>query len=884
MLRRDAQLMISFATLKQTLHIKITMSLRTRMKVPVQAKKPAQGKEPVQAKMLTPPAKQLREPARGVTPPVAVPELPAPVRKHTMADYLIKPVTEKSKTGQANFLQLASCLLLDMENYKSDIDKLIVMIANIMNFQMHNATHAPAPGYGKAQAEEINAPQMYFRSQQDHPHAKFFRYLTKDQRRVRENGILPRNVPFEKVLLEQDKSKKNIFSNLSRYNQHGYLLPEKEHQAYFTLPLAYSGARANNLTVYQRGLEAAIAGCETEKEKIKTLNEKLTGWLPKKHLHSLPNDLKTIDIQIIQNRINTLKSHFNQIGKNLKSAPTERLLTLIHDIRNDGINNIYQDVSKLGFKNISLNPPNGSSCIYINLYPLFKNAIRDSQNYAEGVTNVIIGFFGGLLNYHAKKRKLYINTNRRQGFGFLRPTLADVGSLSIRLSLGIECKVYQDVISDSLTDLEAILTEFDLTNRKNELVSEGFVVVEKHKGKHVTDKTGNRMLNVMRSDENKCQALKEAQHYLDQSDSISTAFKCYFDKYIVNREAVAFQPDLYDMTDVVIHQKSNDAEYETTLKLLNNVLHYATQFAATLPAVDQASTASHLLRVYYHSLLKLYKNCDKAAGILHEVNEYEKSHLCAKANLLIDNMLEYLIILENITYLSMPQQAVPFDPCRALRNAETSYYQSVYGGGASSAHVYFTDGGEQALTTSILAMDSQCVGKRTNDASTFLQSSVYYELPSFMKEMPNLRTFNLPNASILVTDVTRMDVNEIEKANQLQCIIIDVTNNPFVNHDTNFVNQVKAFREQGKMVILASSLIKHEELGQDKYQAGKIVILTPAGVTLNGNIVNELSSISNAALNPTIAIFLQMINQITREKIMPAAPPCSEISMNSYRC
>ena len=71
---------------------------------------------------------------------------------------------------------------------------------------------------------------------------------------------------------------------------------------------------------------------------------------------------------------------------------------------------------------VRLSYSEGASYIYLDLFTSMLLAkTRDSANYKEGLTNLLLGFFGGLLNYNAKQAGMQIRAERRQSFGFLRP-------------------------------------------------------------------------------------------------------------------------------------------------------------------------------------------------------------------------------------------------------------------------------------------------------------------------------------------------------------------------------------------------------------------------------------------------------------------------------
>ena len=104
-----------------------------------------------------------------------------------------------------------------------------------------------------------------------------------------------------------------------------------------------------------------------------------------------------------------------------------------------------------------------------------------------------------------------------------------------------------------------------------------------------------------------------------------------------------------------------------------------------------------------------------------------------------------------------------------------------------------------------------------------------------------------------------------------------MTNNPYLNQE-RLQKLIKKMQEHHVWVVLAESALKHEQLGLDKYQSGRIIALSPSfGEKLPREVDDLLKGVSEEAMNPRIAAYLQMVNDIChKEKALPPKQQASQ--------
>ncbi len=118
----------------------------------------------------------------------------------------------------------------------------------------------------------------------------------------------------------------------------------------------------------------------------------------------------------------------------------------------------------------------------------------------------MIAIFSGILHYKLRDKKMVLRAARRQSFGFLRPTLTDAGLLTLRLSLGIELSEFDQVVIETLVELDTLLTQFNFSKPDNDVVKKLFNTKE---GK----KKDSYIKSCMRGDRKQLTTFQQAQAY-----------------------------------------------------------------------------------------------------------------------------------------------------------------------------------------------------------------------------------------------------------------------------------------------------------------------------------------------------------------------------------
>ncbi len=839
--------------------------------------------------------------------------------------YLKAPVTSKKKTGEDNFLQLISYLFLDLEDGDVKRKHIVLYLAIVLNHYMHNSSYCPEPGFGKVQAREAEHALYYYRSQLSHPHRQLYDQLSKEAEDTRKTGVLPRNRVFTKLLAHSAIIDNDYAAQLSKIKSNGFPKKGQTLPSFFGAYFALSGARANNLAVYESGLSAFRDRFDNNHEFITELRKKLKLTSRGNKIKSISKKIERLDKKVADARIKGIAVHFKNLNAKAEkvSVGKEKQTTYadVYKQRQQMADSVCVINSEL--QQLKLMHPLGSSCLCIDIYPGFTDEkLKRTMNYESGLTNVIISFFGGLLNYHAAKRGLSIRTQRRQSFGFLRATLSDIGSMRMRLSLGLEPEIYKEVIVESLRDLDKLLVKFNFIDRKNSIVKKAFQPCENAKGKNETEKTGNYLTTSMRATEHRWQAFLAAEYYLfeaekegDSSDkNKENAFSKFLSEFIVeckgdkdfSRKDIQNVQQRKGISQEILSEQP--IEKNVLFQILKNLVSYATHIVMTQPEYE--GEFSHC---YWHSLLKLYKNCNKAISILENQDQYPESHLYAKAALLIENMLEYLISLDSLRKMaSHSDNAADSDSVKALVSYEKQCLMQEFGLSSDAINIFFADSGQQAINLGFTTLhwqlslsgrldsveDASSKSNRrikpkprsdgtvpydTEKPHIFLFENSYFEVGNFLEEAIQYRTREKEKAKIAFVDITELTSFKLEEFPNMTGMLIDITHNPNY-HSQQLQDLIKKLHERNIWVTLVMSSLKHEQLGLDKYQTGKVIHLPPQDETLFESVENELKGVSDAAMHPMIASYLNMVNSVCERHGSIAkpdpVPPKTEISIS----
>lgn len=770
-----------------------------------------------------------------------------------LTSYATKPVTSKRKTGQQAFIESTTSLVYDIEQFSQLPSYYIIPLASTLNLYTHHASFIPMRGYGKAQKREIESPLLYSRSQSQHPHGIFYKRLTSKTQNVQ--CLLPRNVPLDKIFSYEVKS--NFVTNLNMYGIDGYLNKKFNQSSYFGLQFAYSGLRTNAYKFTCQGLSGYLSDHNVE-QLVSLIDNEL-------QLKSEKNILK-LPRPILQSKNEYILSLANTLKKKLDAQPYQSNIYLnLTKFRRHNAQSICELTNKNKLKNININYDAATNCLDISFYP--EKSIPTNANYSEGITNVIISFFTGLLNYNLHMAGLSIKAHRRQSFAFNRITITDTTNMCMRVSLGYEPSSFIPVFVKSLEMLDNLLHEFNFLDRKDKKLSAGFKVVEKSRGENETESTGIQFLNFARSSSNILSAVNKAKSCLIQEISPSDAFQKYID-YISTPVFVEEDNDLNINPDK-IQDNLSDKNNILVAGLLHNLLKY------TLEKINLSSTSINndkFLYSYSHTLSKLIKLCYKADYWLQNHEKFYSSHVYAKVLLLIEDIIERLSILDGLCITSQQDVVSPDTYLDKLTQTEKYYTASALNVPHNAINVFYTDNGQQALTASILCMAMQIFNPedfRSLSNHIYAFGKCYFELFNNLKsnlELTESKKFE--SAQFVLVDIRQLTEFKASYTVEAKAkiIVIDCTHNPCLD-DGELRNIVNQLLNDKRWVIITESMLKHEQLGLDKFQAGKIITLSPVGSALKAAVRDELSSITKAAMHPAIASYFTMINEICRDKM-----------------
>lgn len=771
--------------------------------------------------------------------------------QQALTGFLARPLRLKSKLGQDNYDQLIQHFMRDMMDDNIAARDSALVLTTIMHLFMHNASHAPRAGFGKAQGRETNHQQYYFRSQGDHPHSNFLKQIAGHS--TNDQCILTRNSALQNIMCGENnietQSKNRFFSRLKQYNIQGYPLATatKKDTDYFTIQFAHSGLRTNNFTQYYAALYRELrANKENALRKLLTQN----------HITPTKKRIPFCNNSLINARITHLQQLFTLLPLVDEMAP--KTLSALHASRNQQTLDFIGRFDPLDLNHIQLEANEYSSCLFITFYSGVKTP--DNANYTDGVTNVLIGFLSGLINHYLREAGLETHCQRRQSFGMFRTTTTDLGKLKARLSLGVEPPAFFDCLKKALEAFDVLLTEFNFTEPNCSILKAGFKVAEKNGG-------GNFFRKAMRSPFKLANTVSAAEHFLQSKDSHALAFKAYL-RAIIDDELKQSFP----MTEPTAIETTLTTRDIPLLNLLAN---------ARLETIRRVNKLANTIATqpfkftYYHTLVKLFGYCEKAQALLASADTLAASHVYAQALHLLEHLFEYLIQLDCLKRV-LPN--AEDEQIKKLKNMEQLAICNQLNLPKTQCNVYFTDSGQSANVSALytLCMQLYPVDEEISLADKiFIDSSCYFELQDFLRKELGLKiTSDIESANIIFTDITSINEDQADAFinNNVQAVVLDITHQPLLNQSTanEFINTLL---ENNIWVVLTSSMLKHEQAGLDKYQAGKLVILTPEGEDLNLDVVDSLDNIMEQGLSPFVAGFLRLINKVGGQHLEEVQAP-----------
>lgn len=823
-------------------------------------------------------------------------------------------------SGEQEFQFLLAAASLDVSGFNLPINYLIWYMAIALNLYLHNASYTPVAGFGLVQKLEAESPLFYNRSQLGHPHQARYEMLTKEKTDGRNRAYLPFNPEFRRMLSASVLDRK-LEADLAKLDDRTFLRSGKTlSSSFFGVFLGSSGARRNNHSIYTEGMwyvvrkekrafieeKAQEFGCVLHPNAIaamvgrdatglarslqinidKKLRERhgtrlnqrkidqlaaldLTQWETEIATRShaalqnkfqaiivpqpLTRDIARLPAGEVTKRVTAILDRFQTLHDDLPTdyAGHHNLQRAIYDQRQHRLDAIVTqtgDRAHLVLKKV------GGSCLHICLKGL-SNLEGKTEDYQKRFTNAVLAFFCGLLNYHAKQRGRSIHIDLRQSFGFYRPTLAELGPLTLRLSLGLEPAYFNEIVVTALTELNAALDAY---------IAYPVTAVKMKSENQIND------------------GPLAAEHYLEQAATTTEALQ----NFITGYAAVTRKPH-YNLAERskppgVRRKRPLDSENRQStvlFSLLEKTLHYAVNKAVNgADVIAEESPLSQLKHSYWHTLNKLYQHCKEARDFLRNIESYGETYAYRLANGYLEKILEYVIVLDSLFNIQRSMLGDPTNPVRTLTHTEKAYAVRSLGVADDLVEVYFADSGQQAIVASVLAMDLHFYPEGgSHDHSLYTFEESYYEFEGFLEKSGGLRiprrgkggaTTQKNIATIAFVDVTRVDLVNLDEMSHLRALVIDISRNPDLNN-TELQATIAAARTKGLWIVLAASCLKHEELGLDKYQAGKVITIAPTeDEAIRAGVVDEeLGAISAEAMrDPAVASYLQMANEIYGDK------------------
>ncbi len=864
--------------------------------------------------------------------------------------YLHRSVERKQKLGEENFQEMLVWLLKDLDIIESEArylrladshyEPFLDVLTVIRSLYLHNSSHYPPQGYGKAQQIECENMVFYFRSQTDNPLKKVFNQIVSGG-----SDYLPRNMIYIKRLSWRDnRDFDDALDTLSFYGKKEKKINNRFNNN-FGPSLGYTGARANNIVCFKLAFASLEYDIDSKQikssfnEVLKAINHHFNESLSEQYrrLYKALDD-ERYPRASFKRQINTILDSLNTLSINNKLSYHPYLFSKMMDWRSQKAAGIAKDVesyvkadhyiSKIPAISVTHYPL--STFIVIRLYPglsdkeVYKSE-NSNQSNLKGLTKVMIGFLGGLINHFASLGGYHVVAQRRPSFGFVGPTLTDLSVMNIRLSLGMEPNIFSSTITYSLMLFNRLLQIFNFTNKQDPLVKACFESIEK--GKSTKTRGACYLKTSTRCNKNEWAAVWIAsaaleKHHKNVQNSKSMG---YLNDALIEylEEFVLGQPYQTKIREGQLTTEIKNIKYsgyrvpgrsenfyrptqgqgissdeKVLFELLSNTALHTTELLSGF-SIDSKNPKRILKRTFHHVIWKLYKNIVKTDSLLSNLNEQQHNvtHLYAKACNLLENLLEYSMVFKTMN--NMFNDKYPSSVIESIRTTDIEHFSRCVDIDRDRVSVFYADSGQQANVLSILQMDiqhshelSESKKTRTEVQNVYIFDRSYYELESFFEKVREyfngtekekcVLTKNLFQASIFFVDVTYLDnssfediVRSIGNYENLKSVIIDITNNSAL-HQIKVKRIIHIFLSSGIRVLLTTSCLKLEELARDKYQLGRIVTLAPAAknhsknikyMRLKKDVSDVFRAVSNEAVNEVNMSYMEIMNQIYQDKV-----------------
>ena len=378
------------------------------------------------------------------------------------------------------------------------------------------------------------------------------------------------------------------------------------------------------------------------------------------------------------------------------------------------------------------------------------------------------------------------------------------------------------------------------------------------------------MRNIVRKDDRTLRTFRQAKAYFDQgrqksqTNYLKQSMNDFLQEYVINQKNI--EPEITINSENKVNVEVCSSKI---FDLLNRVVDYANHYVSEIKFLENNEPLNEFAHSFWHLILKLFNNCNKAKYLIENLERLEATHFYAKASLLIENILEYLVLVDGLLLVRNQNNNLtqPIDKLKISEITDAIHQLDLK---REQVDVFFTDSGQQAITTSLLVMSGLLHGEladgKKTDHDVFLFDESYFEVKSFMEDVDSsliCKTKSL--AKILFIDFTQVNKLVFDEFKSLKSIVIDLTHFPSLDDDL-LKKIITEAHKRDVWVALVESDLKHKQLGLDKYQTGKIMTLAPQNKVLSSAARDEFQSISDCAMHSVTASYLNMVNEICQEK------------------
>ncbi len=358
---------------------------------------------------------------------------------------------------------------------------------------------------------------------------------------------------------------------------------------------------------------------------------------------------------------------------------------------------------------------------------------------------------------------------------------------------------------------------------------------------------------------------------LKEKGDFSKAMTAYLSEFVIEEKILPLPPEYQSDSGLTALPKE-------ALDTLTQVINYAKKFSAALVF------PTHFQQSYLWAFKKLMQNCCEGMAMINKEEVVTSDEFYLRAIRCIENVIEHLLVLQCF----ITQNNGLNNSCNSidkLAEREKLFCQQKLKVADKPVQIYFTDSGQQALIVPLMIFGHSLTTVEDNFSCVHLHGKTYFELNSFLADIKKEKTKSIalaPNnsANIVVVDVSEIDKFDANKFPEMKYCLIDITHAPDMSPIAVKEN-VKALLERECQVIISCSNLKHEQLGQDKFQSGKIMVISSSNNNTPGaDLLEELSAVSKEAMSPVLADCFNLFHDIGRESDAEVTKPRERSTAN----